>query len=162
MRCFPLGLSGLALLLALPSAAPSGELPGRYFRLLAAELPAIDKLLASDPKIDLATIEGKPSARHFPGAILAAAVLYAKKHPDNPHHGERKYLDLALRIGDLLASENERGAFQKRQDNDWDLALWLEAYRLLDKELGEVRRARWRKQIEKNVQQIADDAAPRV
>ncbi len=156
------GLAGLTLLLALPSSAPSAELPGRYFRLLAAELPAVDKLLANSSKIDLATIEAKPGDRHFPGAILAAAVLYAKKHPDNAHHGERKYLDLALTIGDLLASENEKSAFQKRLDHDWDLYMWLEAYRLLDKELGDARRGRWRKEIEKNVRQIADDAMPRV
>jgi hypothetical protein len=162
MRTSSRTLAALALALACPASAPSGELPGRYFRLLAAELPAIDRLLSENPKIDLKTIEAKPGARHFPGAILAAAVLYAKQHPDNPHHGERKHLDLALRIGDLLASENEKGAFQARLDHDWDLCLWLEAYRLLDRELGDVRRARWRKQIEKNVRQIADDAVPRV
>src|SRR5262245_16391064 len=162
MRTSSRTLAALALALACPAPVPAGELPGRYFRLLAAELPAIDKLLSENPKIDLKTIEATPGARHFPAAILAAAVLYAKKHPDNRHHGERKHLDLALRIGDLLASENEKGAFQKRLDHDWDLCLWLEAYRLLDRELGDARRARWRKEIEKNVRQIAEDAGPRV
>src|SRR4051812_26039866 len=103
MRCFPHALAAVALALACPGLTPAAELPGRYFRLLAAELPEIDKLFSANPKIDLKTLEVKPAARHFPGAILAAAVLYTKKHPDNPHHGERKYLDIALRIGDLLA-----------------------------------------------------------
>lgn len=155
-------LAALVLFLPWPKCLLSSELPGRYFRLLAAELPAIDKLLSDNPNIDLETIEVKPVNRHFPGAILAAGVLYAKQHPDNPHHGDRKYLDLALKIGDLLARENEKGAFQKRLDNDWDLYMWLETYRLLDRELGEARRTRWRNEIEKNIQQIADEGAPRV
>jgi hypothetical protein len=162
MRTLPFLLAGVLLPLVGPIPARSGELPGRYFRLLAAELPAIDKLLRTNPRIDLGTIEGKPGARHFPGAILAAAVLYARKHPDNSHRGERRYLDLALRIGDLLCDECEKGTFQKRLDHDWDLYMWLETYRLLDKELGAERRTRWRKALEKDVRQIADDAIPRV
>src|SRR5262245_12136912 len=112
MRSLPRTIA-VALALACPTAGPSAELPGRYFRLLAAELPAVEKLFAADPKIDLKTLEAKPGSSHFPGTILAAAVLYTKKHPDNPHHGDRKHLDLALRIGDLLASESEKGTFQK-------------------------------------------------
>jgi hypothetical protein len=60
-------------------------------------------------------------------------------------------LALTIRIGDLLASENEKGSYEPRLDSDWDTGLWLEAYRLLIPELGEERRNRWNREIEKNV-----------
>ncbi len=150
------------VLLGVASVAPAAELPGRYFQLLAVELKPIAQRLEAEPKIDLKTLEAEPNGRHFPGAILAAAVLYAKEHPANPSFGDKKQLVLALRIGDLLASENEKGTFQARLDHDWDLYMWLEAYRLLEKELGAERRDRWRKELEKNVKVIAADFIPRL
>src|SRR5262249_45738814 len=109
------------------AAAPAAELPGRYFRLMEAELAPIDKRLEAERQIDLKALEAGQKERHFPGAILAAAVLYTKEHPANPSFGDKKKLALALRIGDLLADENEKGAFQARLDHDWDLYMWLEA-----------------------------------
>jgi hypothetical protein len=141
--------------------APAGELPGRYFKLLEAELAPLTRRLAAEPDLDLKKLEAQPEQRHFPGTILAAAVLYARKHPANPSFGDKTKLALALQIGDLLARENEQGNFQKRLDHDWDTAMWLEAYRLLEKELGGPRQARWRKELEKNVKDIYADAAPR-
>jgi hypothetical protein len=154
----------LAILLfpVLTAASPAAELPGRYFRLLEAELPPLEKRLEAEPKVDLKSLEAQPGARHFPGAILASAVLYAKQHPANPSYRDKNRLALALKIGDLLADENEKGNFQTRLDNDWDLYMWLEAYRLLERELGDERRARWRKEIEENVRAIAADAVPRL
>jgi hypothetical protein len=152
----------LVLLCAAATAAPADELPGRYFELMQAELAPVEKRLAAEPKIDLKTLEAGPNGRHFPGAVLAAAVLYAREHPANPSFGDKKMLALALRIGDLLAEENEKGTFQTRLDHDWDLYMWLEAYRLLEKELGAERRDRWRKELERNVKDIATDFIPRV
>jgi hypothetical protein len=88
-------------------------------------------------------------------------VLFAKRHPQNPRFRDPKMLALATRIGDLLASEHERGVFEPRLDSDWDTYMWLEAYRLLQDELGEERRARWKKAIEANVVLVLSDAAER-
>src|SRR5262245_7902194 len=73
-------------------------LPGRYFRLLAAELAVVEQRLAAQPNADLKQLETRPEMRHFPGTILAAAVLFAIPHPANPKHGDRKYLSLAVRM----------------------------------------------------------------
>jgi hypothetical protein len=61
--------------------------------------------------------------RHFPYAILAPAALYAIQHPSNARFRDRKMQKLAIRIGDLLASENEKGVFEPRLDNGWDTYL---------------------------------------
>jgi dienelactone hydrolase len=121
---------------------------------------------------ELARIEKRPEAeglpqaelgpRHYPGVLLAAAVLYAKQHPDNPSFGAKRNLALALKFGDLVASENEKGEFKKLLNYDWGTYMWLEAYRLLVKDLGDERRARWRKELEKSIQELADDTAPRI
>ena len=71
-------------------------------------------------------------------------------------------LALALRIGDLLADENERGKFTPRLDSDWDTYIWLEAYRLLEKDLGTERRQRWKKAILENTALLANPAAERI
>jgi hypothetical protein len=140
----------------------AADLPARYFQLMKIELAPIEKRLATEPHIDLAALEIKPSERHFPGAILAEAVLYARRHPANTSFGDKQRLEFALRIGDLLAREHEKGTFQKRGDDDWDMYMWLEAYRLLEPELGSERRARWRRELEKNVQKVANDFIPRI
>jgi hypothetical protein len=114
------------------------------------------------PTVDLATLESRPGWKHFPYAILAATVLYAKRHPDNPHYHDPRMLALAIRIGDLLASEDEKGTFEPRLDSDWDTYMWLEAYRLLEPDLGDPRRTRWRQHILRNVALVHDDAADRV
>ena len=44
-------------------------------------------------------------------------------------------LALAVRIGDLLATENEKGTFTPRLDSNWDTYMWLEAYRLIETDL---------------------------
>jgi hypothetical protein len=71
-------------------------------------------------------------------------------------------LRLALRIGDLLAQENEKGRFTPRLDSDWDTHMWLEAYRLLEPDLGDEQRARWKSAILQNVALVVPDAAERV
>lgn len=76
----------ILLLAVLPVSASSAELPAHYFKFLHAELESLDK--------------GKAN----PGAMLAAAVLYAKKHPANASYGDRTKLDVALALGDLPAA----------------------------------------------------------
>ena len=150
----------LVLLLAAPLAC--ADLPGRYFRLLEAGSAQVEAKLNSTPGADLKTIEAQSGWRHFPYAILAPAVLYSKRHAANPRYGDPKMRDLAIRIGDLLASENEKGVYEQRGDSDWDDYMWLEAYRLLGGSLGEERRARWRREIEKNIALLVEDAEDRV
>jgi hypothetical protein len=138
------------------------ELPGRYFRLLEAGAATVEAHLNAAPDASLKTLEAEPGWRHFPYAILAPAVLYAKRHADNPRFGDGRMRDLAIRIGDLLAAESERGAYEPRGDSDWDDYMWLEAYRLLEGELGEPRKMRWRRELEKNISLLVRDAEDRL
>jgi hypothetical protein len=151
---------------ALPQRAQantSTSLPAAYFPLLEAGTAKVEQHLNATPNADLKALENPISEwRHFPYAILAPAVLYAKRHPANARYHDPKMLALALRIGDLLASEHERGVFEPRGDSDWDTALWLEAYRLLERELGTERRARWAKAIKENIVLLVADAKDRI
>jgi hypothetical protein len=147
---------------SLQSQIGSRTLPGRYFPLLEAGAAKVEKRLADVPTADLKAIETNSDWRHFPYAILAPAVLYAKRHPQNPRYHDPRMLALAISVGDLLAREHERGVFEPRGDSDWDVYMWLEAWRLLQPELGEERRARWRKAIEENVATLVEGAAERV
>ena len=140
----------------------AAELPGRYFRLLEAGAAKVEAKLKASPGATLKTLEAESGWRHFPYAILAPAVLYAKRHPDNPQAGSEKMRDLAIRIGDLLASESEKGVYEPRGDSDWDDYMWLEAYRLLSPELSETRRTRWGREIAKNIGLLVADAQDRV
>src|SRR5215831_21181965 len=94
------GMAGLAF---------AQKLPGAYFRLMEAGAAQVEQVLTAEPAANLAALETRPGWKHFPYAILAPAVLYAKRHPDNPHYHDPKMLALAIRIGDLLGSEDERG-----------------------------------------------------
>src|ERR1700732_1893402 len=113
-------------------AARAAELPGRYFRIMEAGSQRVESRLAAEPDADLEKLEKTPGWKHFGYSILAPAVLYAKRHTSNPRYHDPKMLALAIRIGDLLASENEKGKFTPRLDSDWDTYTWLEAYRLLE------------------------------
>jgi hypothetical protein len=132
---------------ALAPACSAAELPGDYFKLMGAEVRPL-----------LAETKLKANA----GAMLAAAVLYAKRHPGNPSFHDRKMLDLALALGDLYAAQSEKDAAENKQDYEWELHFWLDTYRLLEAELGPGRRARWRKEIEKVVQWFARETAGRL
>ena len=158
-------LLGVVTLLAIPILAADASkerLPAAYFRLMKAGAAQVEDRLEAEPATDLASLETRPGWKHFPYAILAPAVLYTKHHTDNPAYHDQRMLSLAVRIGDLLASEDEKGKFEPRLDSDWDTYMWLEAYRLLERDLGEPRRARWRQHILRNVALVHDDAAERV
>ncbi len=131
----------------------AAALPQRYFRLMDAAIAKVD---AASLKL-----EDKPRAHHYPGALLTAAVLYAKTHPDNPRAGDPAVLALALKLGDLLAAESEAGLYEKRADHHRDTYMWLEAYRLLQPKLGEPRRERWRRELVKVMGGLAREAAVR-
>ena len=153
---FLISLSGVATL------ASAQKLPGAYFRLMEAGAAQVEQALTAEPAANLAALEAKPGWKHFPYAILAPAVLYASRNPDNPHYRDPRMLALAIRIGDLLASEDEKGVYEPRLDSDWDTYMWLEAYRLLGPELGQERNASWRRHILRNAALVHDDAAERV
>jgi len=156
----------LLLLIAVQGARPAAaQLPDRYFQLLATGATQVQTRMDAEPSADLQALEareGRREWRHFPFAILAPAVLYAKQHLANPRYHDQGMLQLAIRIGDLLAQENEKGKFTPRLDSDWDTHMWLEAYRLLEPDLGEERRARWKRAILENASLVYRDAAERV
>lgn len=151
----------LALGILFCSGAAAGELPARYFRLLEAGIAQVEERLAAEPAADLQALEARPGWRHFPSAALVAAVLYAKPHPINGRHRDPKMLALALRIGDLLVEEHTRGRYATRQDHHRDTYMWLDAYRLLERELGDERRARWRRALIENLTPLAAEVARR-
>jgi hypothetical protein len=155
-------LLGVLICVSFHSQAATSALPSQYFQLLKAGAKQVGQRLAAEPGADLEKLEARPGWRHFPYAILAPAVLYAKQHPQNPRYHDSKMLALAIQIGDLLAGENEKGRYEPRLDSDWDTYMWLEAFRLLERELGEERRARWKREIEKNVVLLVPDARERV
>src|SRR5262249_11317019 len=115
-------------------AAQPRILPARYFRLMEAGLPAVERRLAAEPNPDLETPEATPAASDLPYSILAAAVLYTSSHPANVSRGDPRWLALALRIGNLLASKSEG-----QRDVGWlshrELYLWIETFRLLEQHL---------------------------
>lgn len=154
---------GFALLVfGIVRLAPAEHLPAAYFRLMEAGAAQVEQRLNAEPAASLATLEAQPGWKHFPYAILAPAVLYAKRHPGNRHYHDPRMLALAIRIGDLLASEDEKDRYEPRLDSDWDTYMWLEAYRLLADQLGPARRGRWQQHILRNVALVERDAADRV
>ena len=157
-----LWMAGLALVAAMPGARAAGTLPGAYFRLMEAGAAQVEQRLNAEPAADLKSLETRPSWRHFPYSILAPAVLWAKQHPQNARYHDAKMLALALRIGDLLAKESEAGTFEPRLDSDWDTYAWLEAYRVLGTQLGDARRALWKREIVKNIALVEQDARDRL
>ncbi|HSB17415.1 MAG TPA: hypothetical protein VLE22_23395 [Bryobacteraceae bacterium] len=144
------------------AGASAAELPGKYFQLMQAGIAPVENRFAEGDPGDLAMLEKQPGWRHFPHALLVAAVLYTKRNPANTRYHDAKMLALAKKIGDLVAKENQTGAFTKRLDHHRDLYMWLEAYRVLEKDLEPDRRAAWRSEIEKNLEELSADVAPRV
>jgi hypothetical protein len=148
------------------------ELPAGYYRIMEAGCASVEKHLDEQPGADLNAVEHglerhtgsslEVNWTHFGYAILPPAVLYAKQHPANRRYHDPKMLALALRIGDLLAEADEKGIFEPRLDSDWDTYTWLEAYRLLAPELGELRRQRWKRQIIRNVSLLVPGAIDRL
>ena len=156
------GFSWCAVLAGFAGPALAADLPGRYFRYMESGARQVDARLTAEPSADLESLEKTPGWKHFGYSILAPAVLYAKRDAANPRYHDPKMLALAVRIGDLLASENEKGKYTPRLDSDWDTYTWLEAYRLLETELGRERRERWQRAILENTAPFAPDAAERL
>lgn len=146
MKPFRIGAIAL-LLVASGPAAFAVELPAEYFKLLAAQVRAL---------------EAKPPVAPHPGGMLAAAVLYTKQHPANPSFGDKRLLELALKLGDLSAVAAAKDMAENKQDYEWEIHFWLDSYRLLDRELGDERRARWRREFEKIVAWFAVQTAGRL
>ena len=152
--------AALALCLGGTPWACGASLPGAYFEGMAKSVAFVqEKLNANGP--NLRALESGGGGVHFPYAILSPAVLYTKQHPANPNYRNPKMLEQAIVIGDLLAAASEERYFETRLDSDWDTYMWMEAYRLLEGELGAERKARWRKEILHNVGIVESWARPR-
>jgi hypothetical protein len=159
---FPPLIAAVVFSTICPYGARASDLPLRYFQLLEAGAQRVQARLSEGPDADLKALESTPEWKHFGYSILAPAVLYSKQHAFNPRYRDPAMLDLAIRIGDLLASENERGKFTPRLDSDWDTYTWLEAYRLIGGDLSPQRRERWKRAILENVTPYESQAAERV
>ncbi len=131
------------------------QLPDRYFWLMEKGCRMAEEKMDAftNPTLDQLESDGW---RWFPYTIMASSVLYAKKHPANKFYRKKKMLELSIRIGDLMASENELGIFESRFGAGWDTYMWLEAYRLLQNNLGQERRERWKREILKIVKPMEE------
>ena len=87
--------------------------------------------------------------------MLAAAVLFDKQHPTNQFCGDQQLLGLAKRVGDRVASDSESDPAENRQDYEWEIHFWLDAFRLLETHLTPTRRDRWQAAIERNIRWFA-------
>ena len=147
------------MLLVRPAAAAAG-LPGLYYRLLEAGMAKVEQRLNAGPPADLRALEARGNGwRLFPHNVLAAAVLYARQDPANRRYRDPKMLALAMRIGDLLATESDRGTFESRLNSDRDAYMWLDAFRLLRPQLGAERRQRWQRALFRSIEIMAEDSA---
>src|SRR6266481_6402455 len=156
----PLRAAAVLMLFLVGCAAQPGILPARYYRLMEAGLPAVETRLAAEPSANPGALETHPRPTELPYPILAAAVLYASRHPANVSRGDPRWLSLALRLGDLLAGESQNGRGAERLDHR-ELYVWIETYRILEEHLGDERRLRWRTEIERNVSALAEAVARR-
>ncbi|MPY87514.1 MAG: hypothetical protein GEU99_06300 [Luteitalea sp.] len=146
MRIHHFVVLALVALVAAPRVVSAAS-PDDYFDLMVAELQRI----ASTPEL-----------RDAPSYMLAAAVLVTKQHPANPAYGDEKFLELAMQLGDVAVSQSERDDSQDRQDYEWEIHFWLDSYRLLESKLSDARRARWRKELERNVRWFAGQTDARI
>jgi len=136
------------------AGAAAAELPARYYQLLESGMAQVRQGLAATPGATLEKLEQRPGWRHFPSAILAAAVLHRKSH-------DPVMLKTALEIGDLLVVEQANGKYNTRLDHHRDTYMWLEAYRLLEPQLGDARREKWKRALTENLEPLAEDVARR-
>ena len=125
-----------------------------YIRFLEEGMGRVEAHLSAQPNAGLKDLEAEPGWRHFPSAVLAAAVL-AKRTKD-PEASQRM-LDDARKIGDLLVREHASGYYASRLDHHRDTYMWLEAYRLLKDDLDQDHRARWRQALLEELTPIAQD-----
>lgn len=152
-----LPLLGQSHLSTQPANATS--LPGEYFRRLAPGLVMVRNRMKEAPRASLPQIESQSGWAHFPYTILAAAVFYGKKDPANSLYKDPSTLQLALQIGDLLAEADKHNEFTPRLDSYRDAYMWVEAYHLLEAELGAERSQQWKSAIERNIGLLESDAA---
>lgn len=140
------------LLLAMSLTA--ADLPSGYLKLMSDAAAEVGRRLAAEPSVTLETLEAAPGWRHFPSTVLVAAVLYQKQR-------DRGMLTLAERIGDVILDADSRGIYAKRLDHHRDTYLWLEAYRILERDLDPARRDRWRKTLMAHMTPLAAEVARR-
>jgi hypothetical protein len=137
-------------------------LPARYFWLMSAGSDDVATRLEGKPDITFEELEKGPDTRHFPFTILAPAVLYSKKHNTNKRYHDPAMLKLALRLGDMMAAESEKGTYEERADSDWETYMWLETYRLLLNDLGETRKEKWKRELLKNIHPLEEECLKRI
>jgi len=156
----PLRTAVVLMLFLVGCATRQGALPARYYRLMEAGLPAVERRLAAEPDTDLRALQTHPLSPDLSCAILVAAVLYTSRHPANVSRGDPRWLALVLRLGDLLTDESQRSSAGKGVDHR-ELYPWVKTYRILEEHLGDERRVRWQTEIKRNVSALAEALATR-
>jgi hypothetical protein len=141
------------------TAAAAADLPADYYPLLGKGVARVEERLASESGADLRTLESVPGWRHFPSALLVAAVLYSRPYPANARCDDVRLKALTHQIGDLLAREHAAGRYTTRLDHHRDTYMWLEAYRLLERDLDTERRGRWREALLGLLRELAGQVA---
>ena len=136
-----------------PKPAP---MPETYLRYLEEGMARVEAGMGAHPGAGLKELELEPGWRHFPSAVLAAAVL-VNRHPDA--EARKRMLAAAATIGDLLVREHQTGYYASRLDHHRDTYMWLEAYRQLKDRLAEDQSARWRQALLEELTPIAQDVA---
>lgn len=111
---------------------------------------------------EIREIESGPELPASPSVMLAAAVLYTRQHPENSLFGNKDMLKLALEVGDLVAKDSEQDPSEDRQDYEWEIHCWLDAYRLLEFELTSERRLSWKSALERNVRWFEAEVEARI
>ena len=127
-----------------------------YLRYLEEGMARVEARLSAAPSAGLKELEAEPGWKHFPSAVLSAAVL-ARRAVD-PKERKRMLQD-AQTIGDLLVREHASGYYASRLDHHRDTYMWLDAFRLLKDDFDEGRRARWRQALLEELAPLAQDVA---
>lgn len=151
--------AALAVALCSSVGLRADGLPAQYFQLLNSGAARIESRWNADRPADLERLEASSGWKHSPSALLVAAVLYTQKHPANSRHGDPKLLALAEQLGGLLVREHAQGRYSARLDHHRDTYMWVDAYRLLERQLGDESRAAWQKALRELLQNLAAEVA---
>ena len=143
---------------------PVSPLPHRYLDAMANSLDAI---LAE--QLENGQMKSLPIYVPFHPAdqkvVYPLAYLWACDDTHNAHRGSPRVLDAALRLGDFLAQTvDDKGVlhydsngYRVRSVTQWLMHAWLEAWMLLERELGPARAAAWRARLEAGAATVLEE-----
>lgn len=149
---FPV-LMGFLLTLFSPTAW-ADTLPEAYFRLLNQSL---EQQQSSIPGEAVQEPPPPDTWTQYPNFLLAAAVLYSQDRSGNPFHGDPRLLQMSVTLGDILVVVSDSDKYLAPLNGRWLVYNWLESFRLLEDQLEDQRKARWRAALVRIVTPLAED-----